>query len=284
MDVFRPASLDEAYSRLGTEEPSIRPLGGGTALMLMMKSKLFAPEAMVDLKTIDGSLAGIRFTADGTAVSIGAMTRFVDIEHDERVCETFPILSQTLKGVANPRVRNVATVGGNLAYADPHLDLPPVWTSLDAVVTIGDRNGERDVPLAEFFVGYYETALSQGELILRITVPITTGWQREYVKVTTRSAHDWPALGIALGLKHLDDKIIDARIVVSAATDCPTRLKRTEVALKGKRAENALFADAAETAVQETRIEGDSRGSAEYKRHLLKVNLVRALTRLSRAV
>ena len=166
-----------------------------------------------------------------------------------------------MKTLANVRVRNVATVGGNLAHADPHLDLPPVWMSLGAKVVIVGPDGERVIPVEDLFVGYYETTLNNNELIAELEVPVRPGWRSTYVKVTTRAAHDWPALGIALSAEIDGWQIKDLSLVLSAAVEIDATLLRR----------------AGEAAVAETHIESDSQGSASYKQHLLRVHLGRAI-------
>jgi carbon-monoxide dehydrogenase medium subunit len=185
-----------------------------------------------------------------------------------------------MKTLANARVRNVATVGGNLAHGDPHLDLPPVWTALDAEVSIIGPNGTRDIPVGELFAGYYETTLEADELIAEIRVPVKPGWRSAYVKITTRAAHDWPALGISLSAKVDGRRIEDLRLVLSACIDCQQRLSDAEDVLRGAEIDDAVLARAGAAAVDEVHIESDSRGSAGYKKQLLRVHLARAVKAL----
>jgi aerobic carbon-monoxide dehydrogenase medium subunit len=175
------------------------------------------------------------------------------------------------------RVRNVATVGGNLAHADPHLDLPPIWVALGASALIVKSGAERVVPVEDIFAGYYETTIANDELIAEIEVPVRAAWRSRYVKVTTRAAHDWPALGLTLSLD-LDGRVIrDLRLVLSAAVDRPVRLLQTEATLRGGAISDPLLKRAVEACLGEVDIESDTRGSAEYKRHLLAVHLRRAI-------
>ncbi len=280
LDIHEPQSLEEAFSLLGEDDSTARPMGGGTALMLMMKARLFKPSALVSLAKADPRFHGIHLSSDGKAFTIGAMTTFAALEHHDAIAKHLPVITQTMVTLANPRVRNVATIGGNLAHADPHLDLPPVWLSLDSSLRTIGPTGERIVPLADFFAGYYETNLLPGELIMQVHVPVSPGWRRRYVKITTRSAHDWPAVGIALGLQMEAGFCTDVRIVLSAATDRPLRLEVAENILRGQKLTPGLIADAAQ-ATGDIHIESDSRGSADYKAHLLKVHLARALQDLS---
>jgi carbon-monoxide dehydrogenase medium subunit len=154
---------------------------------------------------------------------------------------------------SNVRVRNVATLGGHLAHGDPHMDLPPLLSALGATVTIAGPGGERTSSVEALYRGYLETTLRKGELITRVEVPVLGKKRAAYLKCTTRSADDWPALGVAVVLD--GDK---PTIVVSAATDKPTRLASVEAA-------------------EALQIEGDLHGSAAYKKQLLRVYLKRAL-------
>jgi carbon-monoxide dehydrogenase medium subunit len=276
LEIAEPERLEDAYALLGTEEASIRPMGGGTALMLMMKAQLFKPTKLVSLRRIS-ALQGFSYDADAARIRIGAMTTFSELEHSPLIAQRLPVVTQTMKTLANVRVRNVASVGGNLAHGDPHLDLPPVWSALGATARIVGASGERVIQVEDLFLGYYETALAQGELISEISVPVRAGWRFFYAKVTTRAEHDWPALGLCVGVRSEGAMIADASVVLSAAVDRPTRLVAAEAALRGADASDASLARAADAALAETHIESDSRGSAAYKRQLLRVHLGRAI-------
>jgi aerobic carbon-monoxide dehydrogenase medium subunit len=276
-ELAEPRSLDEAFGLLDHHDPSVRPIGGGTALMLMIKSQLFRPVRLVSLRHLAGPFTDLALTDGGDAIRIGAMTTLADLEHSAVIRKHFPIVADAMKALANIRVRNVATVGGNLAHGDPHLDLPPIWMVLDADALILSRNNKRRIPVADIFRGYYETTIADGELIGEIRVPIRRAWRSTYVKVTTRAAHDWPALGIAVSAELDAEHVHDLRIVLSAAVDKPTRLVAAEATLRGREIEEALLRRAAEAAVEEVDIVPDSRGSLAYKQQLLRVHLARAI-------
>jgi aerobic carbon-monoxide dehydrogenase medium subunit len=275
-----PRSLPEALGLLDQSDPAVRAIGGGTALMLMMKSQFFKPVRLVSLRHLDGPFTGMSLNADGTFFRIGAMTTFAQLEHADAIKFRFPVVVRTMKTLANVRVRNVATVGGNLAHGDPHLDLPPVWMALGAEAIVVSQTGERVIPLEHMFRGYYETAIADGELISEIRVPVRPTWRSTYAKVTTRAAHDWPALGIAVSTEIDGDRIRDVRIVLSAALDKPTRLVDAEKVLRGAQVSDAVLGDAGEAAVAEVDIAPDSRGSTAYKQQLLRVHLGRAVRAL----
>lgn len=279
-DLVEPRTLEEALAHLDAADPAIRPIGGGTALMLMMKAQIFKPVRLVSLRQLGSRFSGVQLASDGRSFRVGAMTTFAELEHSAEIKRLLPVIPEAMLTLANVRVRNVATVGGNLAHGDPHLDLPPVWTALGAQVHIVGKGGARTIPVEQLFAGYYETTLAQGEVIEAVEVPVKPGWRSHYAKVTTRAAHDWPALGIAISAKLAGNRIEDLRLVLSAAVDRPTRLSATEQILRGNAIDDALLAKAGEAAVAEVHIESDLRGSADYKKHLLRVHLRRAVQTL----
>jgi carbon-monoxide dehydrogenase medium subunit len=276
-ELVEPHSLEEAFGFLDHEDPAVRPVGGGTALMLMMKAQIFKPLRLVSLRRIGGRFSGITLDPGGSFFRIGAMTTFSTLEHSPDIRSRLPVIPRAMKTLANVRVRNVATVGGNIAHADPHLDLPPVWVSLGAKAVIVRPSGERVMPVEDIFSGYYETTLSNNDLITELEVPVRPGWRSTYVKVTTRAAHDWPAVGIALSAEIDGRHIKDLRLVLSAAVDRPTRLAAAEAVLRGAEIDTVVLRRAGEAAVEEVHIESDSRGSTSYKQHLLRVHLGRAI-------
>src|SRR5580693_9382279 len=143
-EMVEPASLDEALALLDPEDPTIRPVAGGTALMLMMKAGVFQPSRLICLHKIEPDYSRIAVTGAGE-LHIGAMATLTQLEHDENVGGLFPVLKHALRRLSNPRVRNVARVGGALAHGDPHMDLPPVLTALGARITIAGPNGTREL-------------------------------------------------------------------------------------------------------------------------------------------
>jgi carbon-monoxide dehydrogenase medium subunit len=157
------------------------------------------------------------------------------------------------------------------------MDLPPVLIALGASVTIAGPHGQRVLPVEELFTGYYETVLAKNELIASIQVPTQKSKKAAYMKVTTGSVDDWPALGIAVVIE-IDDQIVkSARIVASAATEKATRLKSAETTLNGNRIDDKVIRRAADAAVEEAEFVPDVRGSVPYKRELMRVYVQRAV-------
>jgi carbon-monoxide dehydrogenase medium subunit len=274
-ELSEPTSLAAAIDLLDPEDETIRPIAGGTALMLMMKAGVFRPAKLVSLRKIERRYASIAATVDG--LNIGAMTTLSALERSADVHRCAPIITQTLLTLSNVRVRNVATVGGAMAHGDPHMDLPPVLMALGASLIVAGPDGERSLPVEELFSGYYETVLAKNELIASIHVPAQRGNQAAYMKVTTGSVDDWPALGVAVVIESHDDTIRSARIVASAATERACRLKSAEAVLNGNRVDDKLIQRSADAAVEEAEFVSDVRGTIPYKRELMRVYVQRAL-------
>ncbi|WP_137918621.1 FAD binding domain-containing protein [Hydrogenophaga sp. 2FB] len=270
-----PYSLDEALSLLDPEDPNIRPVGGGTAVMLMMKAGVLHPTRLISLQKIGDEHASVGVNTEGDLV-IGGLARLADIECHAAVRKDWPLLSQALRGVANARVRAVATIGGNLRHADPHLDMPPVLAALSARVVITGPKGSRTVNAEDLCTGYYETVVERDELITQVTVPPQAG-PGHYLKLTTRAAHDWPALGLAVVLKMVHGQVEKAHFFTGAATDRPTRLVQAQTLIEQRGFEPDALRAAGEAAVHEAPLMGDAHGSAEYKSQLLKTALPRAI-------
>lgn len=245
-ELLEPKTLREALAALEVDDA--RPMSGGTAVMLMMKAGVLKPARLVSLRRL--SLEKIE--TDGM-LRIGAMTTLRALERSEVVRKGWPVITKTLRTLSNVRVRNVATIGGHLAHGDPHTDLPPLLSALGATVTIAGPKGERTSTVEALYRGYLETTLGKGELITQVQVPALGKKRAAYLKCTTRSADDWPAVGVAVVLD--GDK---ATIFVSAATDRPTRLSSLDE-------------------IQDLKIEGDLHGSAAYKNQLIRVYARRAI-------
>ena len=265
-ELAEPSTLAQAVSLLDAE--NARPLSGGTALMLMMKAGVLRPARLVSLRKL--GLDGIQ--VDGE-LRIGAMTSLRALERSDQVKTGWPVIARALRTLSNVRVRNVATVGGALAHADPHMDLPPLLAALGAQATIAGPRGERTLPVEALYAGYLDNTLARDELITQVRVPQMGKARAAYLKCTTRSADDWPAVGMAVVIDGAD-----VRVVLGAATDKPTRLVGAEKALKGSDlSDPGILRQAADAAAAEVAVEGDQHGSADYKKQLIRVYLQRTL-------
>jgi carbon-monoxide dehydrogenase medium subunit len=273
-ELVEPLSMREAAAALGAA--GVLPIAGGTAVMLMMKMGLLRPQRLVSLRSIERRYSEIAVEADGS-LRIGAMATLSALERSAAAARHAPVLARTLRTLSNVRVRNVATVGGHLAHADPHMDLPPVLIALGASAVTATAAGGRSILLQDLCTGYLENSLARGELIAEVIVPLAGARRAAYLKCTVRSADDWPALGVAAALDADGSQVRDARLVVSAATDRPTRLAAAEAVLRGARVDEAVLRSAGDAAAGEIAIVSDAHGSAAYKRELLRVYVARAV-------
>lgn len=275
-DLVRPGSVADAIRLLSSGDgQSIRPFSGGTALMLMMKSGVFKPAMLVDLSALEGELGHI--SRDGDGLKIGALVRLAELGGNADVRDAAPVITRAIPRLSNVRVRNAARVGGCLAHGDPHMDLPPVLASLRAEAEVAGPAGTRLVPLDELYTGYYQTQLTQSEIIVQVHVPSQQGWQSVYRKTTVRTYDDWPALGVAVALRLEDGVVRDSRIIVSAATERVTRLANVEALIRGKRLSEQVLHEAGCLAAETVDTVSDVQGTASYKKVLVEVELSRAL-------
>ena len=276
-DLAEPATLEEAIALLDPEDKSVRAIAGGTALMLMMKTRLFQPTRLVSLRRLNGDLRGISVNQDG-GLRIGAMTSLAQLEYSPLVVSTYPVLSRALGTLSNIRIRNVATLGGHLAHGDPHMDLPPILMTLGAKIWAVSPLGRRWVDVCDLFTGYYQTSLIKDELITAVEIagqpPGVYCW---YEKFTARSADDWPTVGVAVRYTVVSGVIGAACIAVSAATERPMRTAAAEAELIGANPTGQVFSRAADAAAGEVEPIADLHGSASYKREMVRVHVRRAL-------
>lgn len=275
-ELLEPRSLSEAAGLLNDGDASARPVAGGTAVMLMMKMGVLRPARLVSLRSVEKRYFEIGAAPDG-GLRIGAMATLSALERSSLVKSQAPVITRTLRTLSNVRVRNVATVGGHLAHGDPHTDLPPVLIALGASVTTVTALGGRTLPLEKLYAGYLETTLERGELIAEVIVPALGRRRAAYLKCTTRSADDWPALGVAVALDVDNGTVRDSRIVISAATNTPTRLAAAESALRGAKVDDTVLRRAGDAAASAADVIADEHGSAAYKRELVRVYVARAI-------
>ena len=270
-----PATLPEALALLDAHGDDALPIAGGTALVVLMKQSLVQPEHVVSLERIPG-LDAIALDDDG--LHIGALARHRAVETSPVVRGFAPLLADVYGRVATVRIRNAATVGGGLAHADPAQDPPAALIALDARVRIVSSAGERTVPVAEFFVDYYETALEPGEVVREVIVPRPDPAARgAYLKFLPRTEDDYATVAVAAHGVAADGRCRDVRVALIAAGPTPVRATAVERALTGRALTPAAVREAAEAVVDEVDPLDDFRGSAEYKREMAVVFTRRAL-------
>jgi carbon-monoxide dehydrogenase medium subunit len=277
---LEPSTLSDAMEILSAADPETRVISGGTALSLIMKQGMFEPKKLVSLKKLKPELAYIKLD-ENENLRIGAMTTLRELEIDPQVKKHAPVIVDALNHVANPRIRYVASIGGNLSHGDAHLDLPPILIAMGARVKIESSKGERWLDLNQFFHGYYETAVQSDEILTEVVIPKQIeGMRGTYIKFTTLSNDDWPTVGVATFMKTEGKRVIDVRIVISAATDIPTQLFEVENMIKGQYLDTQIINSAAEKAFEIVQPLEDLRGTVWYKKEMVKVHVRRALEQL----
>jgi len=242
--------------------------------LIMMRQRLLMPKVVISLGRIP-KLDTIRLNAK-SGLRIGAGARHRDIELSPLIKKHYPILHETFHNVAQPRIRNMGTIGGNLAAGDPLTDPGASLIALDAEVVLTSRAGERTVKLDEFFIDYYQTALNPGELLTEIRVPPPSrkGWS--HIKFTPRSVEDFATVGVALTLSAKNGVCEDVRLGLNSVASTIVHAKQAEAALRGKTIDDESLRQMGEVAAGETDPVDDNRGSADYKREMVKVLVQRA--------
>ena len=275
-DYRAPDSLAGALAELEDAGDEGKAIAGGTALVILMMQRLVRPLRLIGLRRVAG-LDGIA-VADGH-VTIGALATHRDVETSPVIRTRLPVLAETLSRVATLRIRNVATIGGCLAHADPNQDPPVTLLALDAQVRIAGRHGERRLPLDEFFVDYYQAALRPGELVVGVDVPLPApGSASTFHKFLPRTADDYATVAVAATIALTPDGVCrHARIGLGAAGPTPLRAREAETILLGERLSDPLLAAAAEAAKRSVDPIADPRGSPDYKRQMAGVFVRRAV-------
>jgi carbon-monoxide dehydrogenase medium subunit len=270
-------SLAEALAALQHYGDDATAVAGSTAVTIMLQQGLIEPRAIVSIGRIPG-LRGIE--RKGDQLVLGALTTHREVELDPLVREVLPVLSHTFGVVANVRVRNAATVGGVVAEADYASDPPALLRALDAEVDVSGPDGERTIPIADFLLGFYETALEPAEIVTRVRVPLLpAGTGSVYEKFTTRSSEDRPCIGVAAIVRLEVDgtTCADLRVAVGAAAEIPQRFPAVEQAVRGRAIDEALAAEVAARYAELIDPLSDMRGSEWYREEMIHVWVRRAI-------
>ncbi|MFI5952939.1 FAD binding domain-containing protein [Cryptosporangium sp. NPDC051539] len=270
-DYLAPTSLEEAVAALSEHGDDAKILAGGQSLLPVLRMRLNAPEVVIDLGRIP-SLRGIR--DEGDAIVIGAMTPHYEVDASELVASHAALISAAVKHLADVQVRHRGTFGGALAHADPAGDLGAPVLALDGQFVITGPGGTRTVPASEFFVGLFETAIQDDEILTEVRIPKHTGWGAHYEKFV-RIAHQWPIVAVAATVQADGGSIAAAKIGLTNMGSTPLRASATEAALAGAGLD-AVPAAAAH-ASDGTSPPSDLNGDAEYRQHLARVLTRRAV-------
>ncbi len=276
-EYLEPGTVAEACKLLEQHRGDAKVYAGGAYLTIVMKQGLLQPKVLVNIKKI-ADLKGIRFDpAEG--LSIGALVTHHELESSEVARHAFPILCEVEKEVANIRVRNMGTIGGNLASGEPLTDLAQVFISLDARVKISGPSGERVIPLEELFIDYYETSLADDEILTRVVIPpLPERSGIDYIRFSSSSVVDKPCVGVSvrISLDAGEESCREVRIVLGCVGAKPLRAGEAERAWLGKSLNSELARKAAGIAAEECKPVSDLRGSEQYKRAVVRALVGRA--------
>jgi len=272
---FAPKSLNAALTLLEKYGAEAKILAGGQSLVPLMNFRLMRPSYLLDINGLE-ELAKVRVGRQ--KVTLGSMARQRDIEHSPQVARQLPILTEAIRLVGHPAIRNRGTVGGSLVHADPAAELPLITLALDAEIHLRSKKGSRTLKPEEFYLGYLTTAIAPDELLVRIslqTPPKGTGWC--FTEFARRHG-DFAIIAVAALLK-LDKKgkTVFSRIALGGVGPAPVRSTGAEQLLMGKQPSTELFREAGELVASEIDPEGDIHASSGYRRHLSTVLVRRAL-------
>ena len=271
----RATSVEGALASLQRLGPGARVIAGGHSLLPMMKLRLATPDHLIDINDL-AELSYIR--EEGDEIAIGALTRHVELLKSELLAERFPLFRDAENVIADPVVRNRGTTGGSLCQADAAEDLSAVCTAAKSKAVIRGAEGARTVPIEEFHLGPYMTAVADGEILTEIRLPLRAGAGSAHEKVERR-AGDWAIAAASVAVWMDGGTIADAGVALSAVGLTTIHVSRAEELLRGKAPSDELFAQAGELAAADCSPMSDGRGPVDYKRHLAGVLTQRALRR-----
>ena len=268
---FKPSSIDEAIGLLNEYGSKARILSGGTDLIVRIKDGFETPDAVIDIKGLD-DLKILKF--EDNKLIIGSLVTFNEIIDDETVKEKFPLLWESAKVVASMGIRNRATMVGNICSAVPSLDSGPALLLYEATVVVKGKDGERRIPIEEWFLGPRKTALKEGEIVEYIEVPLPDKKHGGcYIKLGRYNGEDLAQVGV--GVLALSGN--EYRVAFCAVGPKPNRARKIEETLKGKEISDSVIEDAKKLVEEEISPITDIRATKEYRMHMAKVMLDRAL-------
>jgi carbon-monoxide dehydrogenase medium subunit len=274
-----PTSLNEAISLLQEHGEAARPLAGGTDLVVQMKenaTKFAAPSHIVSLLRVS-ELGGIEYS-ETEGLRIGAGVTMAKVAESQVIRERYAAIAEGAALVGSIQTMNMATVGGNLCNAAPSADIAPPLLAFEAEAVIVGPSGQRSLPLEEFFLGPGKTALPPGELLAEVRVPVpANGTGSAYDRHTPRKQMDIAVVGVGVVLTLAGEQIERARVALGAVAPTPVRAREAEGALEGRAPSDEVFARAAEIAATACSPIADVRGSAEFRRHIVRVMTERML-------
>lgn len=279
-DFLQPTSVAEASRMLADLGEDCRIMAGGTALMLVMRQRILNPSHIISVQKI-AQLQGIHRDAQGV-LHIGALTRHTDLAQSELVQKHLPMLARMAAQVANPQVRNQGTLGGNLCYGDPSTDPPGCLMALGAQVVLGSTRGQRILEMEDFLLDYFSTAIESDELVTEVRIPpLPHHAVAHYTRYKRTAAEHRPLVNVSAVIQMHDSLCRHARLVVGASVAVPRRLKAVEQFLEGRSLSEAVTREAADLVARTINPISDLRGSADYRREMIRVHVNRTLQALN---
>ena len=277
-ELLQPRSVDEAIKLLAKHGDDARPIGGGTTLIILMKQRALHYPYLVDLQSVSG-LDQISRESDG--VRIGALATHRSVELSPLIRQAFPAVAEAFSKIGNVRVRQTASVGGNLAHADYRLDPPPPLLVLGTVVNAVGPNGSRSIPIKDFFRGLYETALEPGELIVDIKIPFMPPDSKAvYLRYSSLSGNDWPCLGVAALAIRQDGRFQELRLALGGVAATPLLIEGLDL-VKDQSVDDSVIDKLLDVVDEQVSPSSDMRGSEWYKRKMVRVFVKKAILQLS---
>ena len=277
-ELLQPRSVDEAIKLLAKHGDDARPIGGGTTLIILMKQRALHYPYLVDLQSVSG-LDQISRESDG--VRIGALATHRSVELSPLIRDLFPAVAEAFSKIGNVRVRQTASVGGNLAHADYRLDPPPLLLVLGTVVNAMGPNGSRSIPIKDFFRGLYETALETGELIVDVKIPFMPPDSKAvYLRYSSLSGNDWPCLGVAALAIRQDGRFQELRLALGGVAATPLLIEGLDL-VKDQSVDDSVIDNLLAVVDEQISPSSDMRGSEWYKRKMVRVFVKKAILQLN---
>ncbi|GGD65027.1 carbon monoxide dehydrogenase [Emticicia aquatilis] len=278
VDYYRASSVSDALSVLKAN-PDAKILAGGHSLIPAMKLRLNSPSMVIDI----ANLSDLNYIKEeGGNICIGAMTTHGQIAHSSLLAEKLPLFTETADVIGDVQVRNMGTIGGSIAHADPSADWPAALLAADASIVVTNGDDTRSISAVDFFVGFFSTALEEGEIITEIQVPVPAAGTKMTYQKFMQPASRFAIVGCAAMAKVENGVVADVKVAFTGVSDGPFRDGNVEAAISGKTATAENIASAAAQAASDVSLNADHYADEDYRQHLARVYAKRALTAVCR--